>query len=86
MKNKVIEAGFGQLLSFISGNVSLAPVTNNISNANKSGASLNDYLKVAVSTSQSAASYWEMTGKSFPLMNIAGKKIPISGGFLQWQG
>ncbi|KGD75294.1 hypothetical protein HA49_08700 [Tatumella morbirosei] len=86
MSNKVIEAGFGNLLSAISTKTNTASSIYNIVNANKDNASLNDYLKVGVSTSQTAESFLSMMGKKLPLMNIAGKSIPAASVILSMLG
>ncbi len=86
MSNKVIEAGFGNLLSYISGKTNTASSINNMVNANKDNASLNDYLKVGVSTSQTAESFLGMIGKNLPLMKVAGKNIPATAVYLSLAG
>ena len=86
MSNKFIEAGFDNLLSYISGKTNTASSIKNIINANKDNASVNDYLKVGVSTSQTAESFLGMIGKNLPLMNIAGKNIPAAAVYLSLAG
>lgn len=55
MKNKVIEAGFGNLLAMFGISGSSFTTINNMVNSN----SIEDYINAGVTASQTAASAWE---------------------------
>jgi Ca2+-binding RTX toxin-like protein len=74
MSNAFIDAGFGNVLAYISGHTNVLPAINNtVKIEGTEGA-----LKAGVSATQTAASVWEMIGKQLPVIQVAGKTIPIT--------